>query len=77
MISYRSLLLSTIVLNDKQVAITPQPSMSIATMEEEIVDVDVKLNHAVRQQFSITLSHTAFQDWAIISWLDMAGVWYQ
>ena len=29
-----------------------QLSMSIATMEEEIVNISVKLNQAIRQQFS-------------------------
>ena len=35
---------------------TPQLSMSIATMEGEIVDVNVRLNQDVRQQFSRTSS---------------------
>ena len=39
--------------------ITPQQSMSIATMEEEIVNVNVRLNQDVRQQFSRTSLGTA------------------
>ena len=35
---------------------TPQLSMSIAAMEGEIVDVNMRLNQVVRQQFSRTLS---------------------
>ena len=34
---------------------TPQLSMSIGTMEGEIVDVNVKLNQVMRQRFSRTL----------------------
>ena len=39
--------------------VTLQLSMSIATMEEEIVDVNVRLNPAIRQQFSRTSSGIA------------------
>ena len=35
---------------------TPELSMSIVTMEGEIVDVNVRLKQVVRQQFSITSS---------------------
>ena len=60
--------------------------MSIATMEEEIIDVNVRFNQAVRQRFSRRLSGIALdfqrpgqllQDWTIVCWLDMAVDWYQ
>ena len=35
---------------------TQHLSMSITMLEEEIVDVNVRLNQAVRQQFARTLS---------------------
>ena len=41
------------------VIIRLQLSMSIATMEEEIVEANVRLNQAVRQQFSRTSSGIA------------------
>ena len=62
---------------------TPQLSMSIATMVGEIVDVNVRLNQVMRQQFSRTSSGiTEFkrpglllQDWNGICWLDVATGW--
>ena len=59
--------------------ITQQLSMSIATLEEEIVDVTVRLNQAVRQRFSRTPSGMAL-DFQATSRLDhrlLAGGWYQ
>ena len=41
---------------ENQVIITLQLSMDIATMEEEIVGVSVRLNQAMRQQFPKTWS---------------------
>ena len=38
---------------------TPQLSVSIAKMEEEILDVNVRLNQAVRQRLSRTSSDMA------------------
>ena len=60
--------------------------MSIATMEEEIVDVNVRLSQGVRQQFSRTSLGIAlnsrglgsyFKTGTITCWLDMADDWYQ
>ena len=63
---------------------TLQLSMSIAIVEGEIVEVNVRLNQVVRQQFSRTSSGITLnfqrpglllQDWNVVCWLDVAGGW--
>ena len=66
----------------------PQLSMSIATMEGEIIDINVRINQVMKQQYSRTSSGIALnflrnfqmpglllQAWTVVCWLDVDGGW--
>ena len=64
---------------------TPQLSMYIATMEGEIVDVNVRLKpghetaifqNIVRHNFEFPEAWVPIlQNWSVVCWLDLAGSW--